>query len=154
MAGNGVPLLHHPAFLYQKLAGFQMFFMQMLIYYLFIEMKTALTIYLLHLHCRAWYNSVQLPVHISRWGCEEFDKGSYPEDRKETDNLELKSLKDWLILKKKQSYHSNVEIDTHPIHPLCMLMVVLRKKRFNVAALCFPHLIYVRGEHLCACVPS
>ena len=48
LAGNGVSLLHYPAFLYQKLACFQMFFMQMLIYYLFIEMKTALTIYLLH----------------------------------------------------------------------------------------------------------
>ena len=48
LAGNGVSLLHYPAFLYQKLACFQMFFMQMLIYYLFIEMKTALTVYLLH----------------------------------------------------------------------------------------------------------
>ena len=55
-------------------------------------------IFVVALRCRAWYNLVQLPVHISRWGCEEFDKGSYPEDREETDNLEWKSLKGLLIL--------------------------------------------------------
>ena len=48
---SGFWLLLYPAFLYQKLACFQMFFMQMLIYFVFIQMKTALTI-CVALHCR------------------------------------------------------------------------------------------------------
>ena len=55
----------------------------------------------------------------------------------------------------KAPYHSDVEIDAHPIHPLCMLMVVLGKKKYNVAvALCFPYLVHVGGVHLSPCVPS
>ena len=91
-------------------------------------MKNALTICFALCCLKAWHRSVQFPVHISRRGGEELDKRSNPENREEPYNLKIEFNICWLV-SKKLPYHSNVEIDTHPVHPLSMLVIVLLKKR-------------------------
>ena len=31
-----------------------------------------------------------------------------------------------------QSYHSNIEVDANPVHTLSMLMVLLRKEKYDI----------------------
>ena len=36
-----------------------------------------------------------------------------------------------------QSYHSNIEVDTNPVHTLSMLMVLLRKEKYDMKCLSY-----------------
>ena len=60
------------------------------------------------------------------------------------------------MLLKKVSYHSDVEIDTHPINSFCMLMVVLLRSRSTILLIFASpyYLVDVRWVNFSACVPS